>query len=212
MATNPHSVRQGECIESIAHAAGLPWDAVWKHADNAGLRQVRKNPNVLFPGDVVHVPDGKSKSFAIDTGKTHTFVLSRAESSVLDVILARDGKPRANEDCTVLVRGVRDLPATTDAQGRLKVEISAKAKNVKVRMASDNSMFQFDLGHVDPIETLTGVQARLLALGYGCGDDEGELGMATRQALFRFRKDNGLPASGELDDAVRGKLQAVFGA
>ena len=190
---------------------GLSWEAVWNHPDNASLRQARRNPNVLLPGDVVRVPDCKPKVFFVETGKTHTFVLSRAESSVLDLVLVQDEKPRANEDCTVIVRGSPDVPATTDALGRLKTTIPAKTKRVTIRMSSDAFAFEIDLGHIDPIDTITGVQGRLLVLGYHCGDDDGVLGTATRQALFRFRKDNGLTPDGELNGVVRAKLQKVFG-
>jgi hypothetical protein len=211
MSTTPHEVKQGECIESIAHGAGLPWEAVWNHPSNAGLKQSRKNPNVLLPGDVVHLPDTEPKPFFIETGKTHAFVLSRMESTRLDVVLMSNGKPRADEDCTIMVRGIRDVTATTDAKGRLAIDLPTRTKHVTVHMASDHFVFKLDLGHIDPIDTIAGVQGRLRALGYSCGDDDGELGMATRQAIFRFQKDNDLSPSGDLDDAVRAKLQAVLG-
>lgn len=210
--TKPHEVKQGECLESIAHRAGLSWEALWDHPSNAGLKQLRKNPNVLFPGDLVQIPDGEPQPFLIETGKTHTFVLSRSESTRLDVVLMHDGKPRADEECTVSARGMRNKPATTDGKGRLTIDLPAKTKHVSVRMDLDDFTFELDLGHVDPIDTVAGVQGRLLALGNDCGEDDGVLGMAARQAIFRFRRDNGLPPGVEIDDALRGKLQAVFGA
>jgi N-acetylmuramoyl-L-alanine amidase len=166
--TSPHVVEQGECLEIIAHGAGLSWDAVWNHPRNAGLKELRKNPNVLFPGDIVQIPEGEARSFLIETGKTHTFVLSRAEGTRLDVVLMRDGKPRADEECTVMVAGQRDIPASTDGKGRLAIDLPAKAKHAAVCMASDDSIVEIDLGHIDPIDTLAGVQGRLWALGYHC--------------------------------------------
>ena len=53
MSGKHHTVQQGESVESIAHAAGHFWDTVWQHPDNAALRQLRRSPHVLLPGDVV---------------------------------------------------------------------------------------------------------------------------------------------------------------
>ena len=55
--TSQHVVRQGECIESIAHDHGLFWPTVWNHPKNRELRQRCAAPNVLAPGDTVAVPE-----------------------------------------------------------------------------------------------------------------------------------------------------------
>ncbi|HEY5285025.1 MAG TPA: peptidoglycan-binding domain-containing protein [Polyangia bacterium] len=212
MPTTPHEVTQGECLEIIAHRAGLPWKYVWDHSSNAALKSLRKNPNVLFPGDVVNIPDTSPKPFFLETGKTHTFELPRTENTRIDVVLAHAGKPRAKEDCIVKVPGLDDTPATTKEDGRLEFDLPAEAEHATVCMKSDGLSFEFDLGHIDPILTISGVQGRLLALGYGCGEDNGVLGMATRQAICRFRKDNALSPGAELNDEVRAKLEEVFGA
>jgi len=212
MPTTPHEVKQGECIETIAHRAGLPWEVVWNHPSNASLKSLRKNPNVLSPGDVVNIPDMSAQPFSIETGKTHTFALARAETTRIDVVFAYAGKPRANEDCIVKVPGLDDISATTKDDGRLALDLPAETKRVTVCMKSDGLTFEFDLGYIDPIVTIAGVQGRLRALGYSCGRDSGVLGMATRQAIFRFRKDQGLAASTELNDELRAKLEEAFGA
>jgi hypothetical protein len=212
MPTKPRTVKQGECMEAIAHEAGMPWEALWNHPKNAALKQKRKNPNVLFPHDVVHIPEGNPTPFSIETGKSHTFVLARAESTVLDVILERGGKLRAKQECTIKIRGLPDRLFATDDKGRIKVTIPAKTKRVAIHLASDGCVYEFDLGHMDPIDKVAGVQGRLLALGYPCGGDSGVFGLATRLALFQFRKDHGLPSGTDLDDRVRAKLREVFGA
>lgn len=209
MGTKEHRVQQGECLESIAHAVGAGWKDIWELPENAELRRTRKAPNVLLPGDVVHVPD-KAASFTVETGKRHTFVASRCRTTLLDVVIKASGKAVAAADCVVLVQGLR-VPARIDERGRLRLEIAPNARRATVVMA-DGSEVELHLGQMDPIDELSGVQGRLVALGYGCGDEDGQLGPGTRQALFHFQKDSGMKPTGDLDTSTRAKLQQVFGS
>ena len=52
-----HTVQEGECVSSIAHDYGLLPNTVWEYEENRTLRELRKNPNVLLPGDVLVIPD-----------------------------------------------------------------------------------------------------------------------------------------------------------
>ena len=56
-----HVVAQGEYLSLIAARFGFRDPRViWNHPDNAALRERRKNPNVLFPGDVLTIPERKA--------------------------------------------------------------------------------------------------------------------------------------------------------
>jgi nucleoid-associated protein YgaU len=53
-----HFVQQGECLSRIARRYGVrEWRVVWDSPENEQLRAKRQNPNVLYPGDVVVIPD-----------------------------------------------------------------------------------------------------------------------------------------------------------
>ena len=53
-----HSVKQGEHMSGIARHYGFSdYKKLWDHANNAKLKTLRKNPNILLPGDEVFVPD-----------------------------------------------------------------------------------------------------------------------------------------------------------
>jgi hypothetical protein len=212
--TQPHEVEQGECLETIAHRASLPWKAIWEHPSNAEIKDRRKNPNVLLPEDILNIPQAKPKPLPAQTGKTHTFELSHSAATKLDVILTYANKPLGDQTCLVKVPGMEDLRTKTKPNGRLIVDLPANAEVVTVQMANSQQTFRFNLGHVDPIDTVSGVQGRLLALGYSCGndDDDDDLGLATRQAIFRFQRDNGLKPTGELDGTFKSKLKEIFGA
>lgn len=68
-----HTVRKGDCIESIAKKYGFFPDTLWNHAENRKLHDLRKDPGALLPGDVVVVPDLKQKNVTGNTEQRHSF-------------------------------------------------------------------------------------------------------------------------------------------
>ena len=53
-----HTVRPGETLSSIARAYQFKsWQDLYWHADNKNLRQKRPSGNLIFPGDLVMIPD-----------------------------------------------------------------------------------------------------------------------------------------------------------
>src|SRR5712691_11805783 len=75
-----HKVRGGECLASIAAQYGFSVDTIWNLADNASLKDKRKDPNTLVPGDVVVIPDRREKVVSCATAQTHKFKLSAASA------------------------------------------------------------------------------------------------------------------------------------
>ncbi len=90
-----HSVEQGECLTSIAHQYGFFWQTLWNHPRNAELKQQRKSPNTLLPGDTVHIPDKRLKEEARETGSLHRFRVKGIPAR-LRLKLMWEGKPSAN--------------------------------------------------------------------------------------------------------------------
>src|SRR4030095_14342956 len=53
-----YTVKQGDHVAGIAFRFGLSdFRTIWDHPNNTELKNKRQNPNVLFPGDVLYVPD-----------------------------------------------------------------------------------------------------------------------------------------------------------
>jgi hypothetical protein len=51
-------VRSGDNLNKIAASFGLrSWNEIYNSAENREFRRLRPNPNVIFPGDVLMVPD-----------------------------------------------------------------------------------------------------------------------------------------------------------
>ena len=205
-----YTVKQGDCISSIAEKYGLFWEQVWDHPDNSQLKEKRKDPNVLNPGDKVFVPDKEEKEASGATEQRHKF-RKKGVPAKLHLQVLRDDEPRANESYTLTVDG-NLYSGTTDADGRLEQTVPPGAKNAKLLVGESQDEYVLNLGHIAPVDKVPGIQARLNNLGFYSGKLDGVLGPETTAALKRFQTKYGLPASGDLDEATKNKLLDVHGS
>ena len=101
-----HKVRQHECINSLANRYSLFSETIWRHSNNAELRSLRQNPNILNPGDEVFIPDMEIKQEAVATEQRHRFrrkgVPAKLRLQILKDIEEEDGAadepPAGNSD------------------------------------------------------------------------------------------------------------------
>src|SRR5690348_2619864 len=89
-----YRVKQGDCISSIAAQFGHVFDTVWNYGDNADLKERRKDPNVLYPGDVVVIPDKTERLEDRGTDGHHKFT-AKAAPTFIHLRLLLDDQPRA---------------------------------------------------------------------------------------------------------------------
>lgn len=198
---------QGECISSIAFRHGFFPDTIWNHPDNAELKRLRRDPNVLLAGDVVQVPDLRPKEVDAATEECHRFRRKGVPEKLRIKIEDEAGEPIANAPYEITIDG-KHRRGTTDADGWVIESIppDAQGGTLVVGKEGEEQEHELNLGHLDPIEELTGVQARLKNLGYGCAVD-GQLSEQTREAIKKFQLERSLDATGEPNDATRERLQ-----
>ena len=91
-----YEVKQGDCLTSIAKSFGVHWEHLWKLSENAELRKKRNNPNILFPGDIVVVPETKLRLEDRSVDTQHTFV-KQGEPARLKIRLLAAGKALADK-------------------------------------------------------------------------------------------------------------------
>jgi len=200
-------VRQGDCIESIAFERGLFWKSLWDHQQNAELKRVRRNPNYLLPGDKVYVPDKQLKEEPCATEKRHRFKRKGVPSNI-HIIIERDGKPFANVPYVLNIDGAL-FSKKTNARGEIIHSIPPNARSGKLRLGEEDNVEEYDLylGHMDPVDHISGVQARLNHLGFEVGEPDGKMTAETVAALKAFQKTAGLQVTGEIDQATRDALE-----
>ncbi|BBO79664.1 hypothetical protein DSCO28_02300 [Desulfosarcina ovata subsp. sediminis] len=204
-----HKVKQGECLSSIAAQHGFDWEKIWQRPENDALKQLRQDPNILMPGDHVFIPDKEIHTVAYATEQRHRF-RKKGVPVKLRVRFLDNDQPRANERYVLKVDG-KIHEGTTDSDGMVQHNINPKAVIATLYLGEEMQEFPLDLGRLDPVNEISGVQARLNNLGFSCDDEFGTMGPETKAAIRQFQLAHGLTASGEIDSATQGKLLKVHG-
>ena len=229
-------VQQGDCISSIAHRAGHFWQTIWNHPDNAELKRIRKDPNILLPGDRVAIRPLEIKNETRPTDQRHKFVRKGEPAKLrLRVMIEDDDdtpesgpgaqsadssgsgetkrlpQPRADQPYVLQLDGTL-YQGQTDADGMIDIYIPPGARSGRLTIGPDNMVIPIQLGSLDPLTGLSGIQERLNNLGFNCGAPDGMLSNRTMAALQLFQRQYGLEQSGEPDAASIAKLKEVHGS
>ena len=216
-ATNPHGpvgkgeyvVQQGDCIESIAQRHGLYWETIWNHSKNADLRQANREPNALLPGDRVFIPELRAKKEQVNTEVRHSFRRKGVPSLMRIVFKDEEDNARAGVRFVLKLDGGL-VSGKTDNEGAVEFPIKPDACTGKLVLMDEDEQeeYEIQLGFIDPIGEVYGIQERLENLGFTCGPPDGELGPLTREALRSFQKAYGLKDTGEPDQQTLQTLES----
>ena len=200
-----YTVQQGDCLSSLGYKFKIPWKKIWDHANNAALKQKRKSPDVLFPGDIIFIPEKTLKEENGATDQKHKFV-KKVEKVWLRLRLLEEDKPRRNLDYTLLI-GKEEITGTTDGNGKLEQKISPAAKEAWLKTKED--IYHLQLGYLNPTEENSGVAQRLQNLAF-LGKDKSAAKVSS--SVKEFKKKNGLGETDEVNDATRNKLLEKHGS
>jgi hypothetical protein len=233
-------VKPGDCISSIAKDSGHFWETIWNDSGNSELKETRKDPNVLLPGDRVAIPALEDKSEDCATEQRHRF-RRKGEPAQLRMRLMKEPEPQAGERTDDEDEGASvgaeelgrmedepraSVPYTlevdgetfsdqTDDQGYLMQPIPGNAKRGKLTIepgTPNETVIPLQLGHLDPITEIPGVKQRLHNLGFDCGDQAAGSTPQYEAALRAFQEKLGLEPTGQADQATRDRLQEVHGS
>jgi hypothetical protein len=208
-----HIVRQGECLLTIARHYGFPdWRLIYDDGANAELRTLRPDPFVLHPGDHVHIPDYEHEQFDCATEARHRFRVERETILFRMHLVDEEDQPRAGLPYELTI-GSLFFEGVTKPDGLIEHPIGSDATKGTLRVwfygekgGSPPVDMAVRLGGLDPIDTISGVQARLANLGFFRGAISGDLCDRTRSALEDFQERYELTVSGEIDGATKDKL------
>jgi N-acetylmuramoyl-L-alanine amidase len=191
-----YTVQQGDCLSSIAKANGFDdWRTIYGDPANADFRILRPNPNVIFAGDQVVIPDKTPTIYQATTGQSYTYSLNTQKTLLR---LKFDDAGDLNYSLQV---GAVQTSGTVPAGTVLEVTIAADATQGQIltwpttydsaAAAGDDAItWNLLIGSLDPPDTISGIQARLKNLGYDPGGVDGIMGPNTEAAIKEFQGDN----------------------
>jgi hypothetical protein len=216
-----HAVKQGEHISGIAWQHGFPsYKELWDHPKNAALKKLRKNPNVLFPGDEVFVPDRELRVEVRPTDQMHKFRLASTPLLVRLVLDRVYDRPYA-QTSSVLRLEMSRFDKQTDGSGKIEHPIPKTlqdgAVTVKDHLSVRGATIPVDrdiplkVGHLDPVEERSGQEARLANLGYYRGPDDPIDEDEFLSAVEEFQCEHKLAVDGKCGPQTQAKLVSVHG-
>jgi N-acetylmuramoyl-L-alanine amidase len=211
-----YTVKQGDYISSIAAENGFTdYRIIWDHGQNAELKQKRQNPNVLFPGDRLFIPDREEKHEPCPTDQKHIFKARRSTLRLRLILEDFYEEPIAGVPCDLVVRG-DTRRVTTDGTGKLDEIIPPDTHDASLFIRGPQTPFQDEqipvhVGHLDPLDETSGQAARLANLGYYFGPLEPVDKDDFVSAVEEFQCDHGLKVDGKCGPATQAKLKQVHG-
>jgi len=209
-------VKQGDYLAKIAAEHGVvDWSTIWLHPDNKELRDRRHDPQVLYAGDKLAIPEPQRKTVDAATEKRHRFQRSGKTLKLRLVLQDLSFVPIKNADCALFVDGIKhDL--VSDGDGLVELAIPATTSEAKLVFRSSARTIEVPLlvGHLDPIDTVSGQKARLNNLGYFAGtmaeDDE----PLFKSAVEEFQLEHmggGAAVDGKCGPKTQAKLKETHG-
>jgi LysM repeat protein len=216
MATD-YFVQQGDYLSKIAKEFGFSdYRTIWNHPDNSELKSKRQNPNVLYPGDKLVIPDRNLREESCAVDKSHNFKVKRPVLRLRLVLEDAYEKPIANAQCVLTIDG-DSRTITTDGEGKIDEPLEPGTTSAAIiiqdpKQTHLNSVrIPIKIGHLDPLEEVSGQRARLKNLGYfpGTVDDKDDPAFVT--AVERFQAEHGLTVDGIPGPKTQEKLKDVHG-
>jgi N-acetylmuramoyl-L-alanine amidase len=171
--TAVHIVQSGEHIGVIANSFGFEnFSELWNHPNNAALKEQRKSPFLLAPGDELFIPDRTLLVFSRSTAASHDFKVNVDRIQLQLRLLGQDSKPLKDAKVKLQVdpaesgaaSSQREQTLTTDGAGKI---VAAISKTCLVGgLVVGGLEYELKIGGLDPLDTDTGLAQRLTNLGY----------------------------------------------
>src|SRR5579871_4640962 len=156
-----YTVQPGDYMQSIAQHFGFDdYKVIYDDAKNQALKTARPNPNILYPGDKVFIPDKDPGDQPADTDKKHKFV-KKAPKATLTIYVRRNDKPWAKKKYKLTV-GKDTKTGTTDKDGLVQQDIPVGETSAELTFTGSPSFTRkLNLAYLHPISIVSGVQMRL---------------------------------------------------
>lgn len=204
-----HTIVLGDTTSGLAIANGLLPTTVWDHPQNQKLKQTRADKNILHPGDQLYIPALRERDINRPVDQRHRFVRKGTPEMFRMRLLDYDNTPLANEPYQIKIDNQVFKTGTLDGEGWVKTYLPPGTRAAELGIGEEYSaiVLQLDLGYLNPLAEISGLQARLRNVGYFDGSEDGQDSPEFRDAVRRFRKDRGLAEGDQTDSEFREALK-----
>ena len=210
-----YTVKQGEYLSKIAKSFGFAdYKAIWDHPENAEFKKKRKNPNILYPGDNLFIPAKEGKEISGVTEQRHRFQVKRSPLKLRLMLKDINFNPLAQTKCVFHVDG-EQFELMIGADGLVEHAIPSTAQQAWLHVDDPRSPIDLEvpiqIGHLDPVDTVSGQKARLNNLGYYAGPLDKEDDALFKSAVEEFQCDHKLTVDGKCGPKTQAKLKDIHG-
>ncbi|MBB1335683.1 MULTISPECIES: PGRP and LysM peptidoglycan-binding domain-containing protein [unclassified Pseudoalteromonas] len=214
-----HTVAQGETLLRIARQYGYKTStALYNHPSNAEFKALRPDPNLIFPGDIINIPPKKEKFMPLRANSLNTFVVKNEKEYFRLQIIHEDGDDITGKRI-VLNIGSQTIDTVLQSNRLIEIELNnndALTGSVDLYLnegeTTPTKSFNVQIGNLDPIDTLSGVQGRCNMLGFNCGKVDGVNGTKTKAGVKEFQQAQQLQVDGIAGPVTKSRLVYVYGA
>jgi hypothetical protein len=163
----PYVVCAGDHLASIAYKFGFDADTVWNDPSNAALRELRPDPNILFAGDVLQIPnqDKPPAQTSLQPGSSNSFV---APAATMTITLTFSDPALASQAYTI--QELPNVTGATDGNGLMSFTAPVTLSVATITFTTPGTSYPCRIGNLDPIGTLSGIFQRLQNLGFIAAD------------------------------------------
>lgn len=210
-----HFVKQGESLASIAAQYKISdWEKIYSHEANARFKEIRQNPDCIYPGDLLYIPDTEPTIYQFSTNQKHVVKVNVAKQK-----LSLQLKKAIDEDLQSVKYEIQFGGQTIKGEctdGKIEEEVPVSQGKGILKIWPDSSAPDFSieyplaLGHLNPEDEISGLQARLQNLGYYQHAIDDDFGEFSAEALRDFQIDHGLDPTGKLDQDTKDQLANYF--
>ncbi len=202
-----HTVAQGEHLPGIAAQYGFAdYTPIWDDPQNADLKDKRKNPNILFPGDQVIIPDRELREEDAATDQHHPFTATIRKLKLRVKVLDLNNEP-IHRTCFLKTAGDVTIMIQNDDIYEADVHPLDKTGTMGFPQSPTEPSLRDDIdleiGGLDPIDKPSGQQERLNNLGYFAGfsqtPDPQQFKWAVEEFQCDHKKSDGLKVTGICD-------------
>lgn len=213
----PYVVRQGDYLTQIAHRRGFSAEVVWNDPLNDALRQKRASPDILQPGDILHLPDAHEgwNPLPLAAGGENRFAARIPTIEIKLMLKHGDRSPIANKPFRVEGMGPEPYNGTTDSTGLASFPVPVHVHEVDLSLDEVGLYYYVRVGHLDPADEPSGAAKRLAHLGYLTPIDMNKMVPSAHllsEAIAAFQEAKGIKVTGALDDTTHDALVEAHGS